>query len=94
MGPDSEDGLFEFLKGKSREWQSSLSNYKSLADTGSYPGEKEITDGLSLLKALTSQEKSCVSYFLFSIRQPKISTKKRRKTGFLLTRHLMQLPIK
>ncbi len=40
MGPDSEDGLFEFLKGKSREWQSSLSNYKSLADTGSYPGRR------------------------------------------------------
>ncbi|MCY2973861.1 MAG: hypothetical protein NTW52_04245 [Planctomycetota bacterium] len=34
MGPDSEDGLFEFLRGKSRDWQSSLSNYKSLADTG------------------------------------------------------------
>ena len=37
------------------EWQSSLSNYKSLADTGSYPGEKEITDGLSLLKAIGSR---------------------------------------
>lgn len=56
MGPDSEDGLFEFLKVKSREWQSSLSNYKSLADTGAYPGEKEITDGLSLLKALLAAD--------------------------------------
>jgi hypothetical protein len=56
MGPDSEDGLFEFLRGKSRDWQSSLSNYKSLADTGSYPGEKEITDGLSLIKALLAAD--------------------------------------
>jgi hypothetical protein len=56
MGPDSEDGLFEFLRGKSRDWQSSLSNYKSLADTGAYPGEKEITDGLSLIKALLAAD--------------------------------------
>lgn len=52
MGPDSEDGLFEFLKGKSRDWLSALTNYKSLADTGSYPGQAEINDGLNLLKAL------------------------------------------
>ncbi len=56
MGPDSEDGLSEFLKGKCRDWQSSLSNYKSLADTGAYPGEKEIADGLSLLKALLAAD--------------------------------------
>jgi hypothetical protein len=52
MGPDSEDGLFEFLRVKSRDWQLSFSNYKSLADTGAYPGDREITDGLSLIKAL------------------------------------------
>lgn len=51
MGPDSEDGLYEFLRDKCTSWQSSLSNYKSLADTGSYPGEQEINDALSLLKA-------------------------------------------
>jgi|GEM_PF-1914160 len=56
MGPDSEDGLSEFLKGKCRDWQLSLSNYKSLADTGAYPGDKEITDGLSLLKALLAAD--------------------------------------
>ena len=56
MGPDSEDGLFEFLKGKCQEWQSCLSNYKALADTGNYPGQTEITDGLSVIKALLAAD--------------------------------------
>lgn len=56
MGPDSEDGLFEFLKGKCEAWRSSLSNYKALADTGSYPGQSEIGDGLNLIKALVAAD--------------------------------------
>ncbi len=56
MGPDSEDGLFEFLKAKCESWQSSLSNYNALADTGNYPGEDEITGGLSLIKALLAAD--------------------------------------
>lgn len=56
MGPDSEDGLFEFLKGKCESWRSSLSNYKALADTGTYPGQEEINDGLSLIKALVAAD--------------------------------------
>ena len=56
MGPDSEDGLFEFLKGKCQAWESSLSSYKALADTGNYPGKAEITDGLSTIKALLAAD--------------------------------------
>lgn len=56
MGPDSEDGLFEFLRGKCMEWQSALSNYKSLADTGAYPGQNEIGDGLCLIKAIAAAD--------------------------------------
>jgi hypothetical protein len=56
MGPDSEDGLFEFLRGKCREWQSCLSNYKALADTGNYPGQDKIAEGLSLIKALLAAD--------------------------------------
>ena len=56
MGPDSEDGLFEFLKGKCQVWQSSLSSYKALADTGNYPGQTEISDGLSTIKALLAAD--------------------------------------
>jgi len=56
MGPDSEDGLFEFLKGKCQAWESSLSSYKALADTGNYPGQAEISDGLSTIKALLAAD--------------------------------------
>lgn len=56
MGPDSEDGLFEFLRNRCRDWQSSLTNYKSLAETGAYPGEREIIEGLSLIKALLAAD--------------------------------------
>jgi hypothetical protein len=52
MGPDGEDPLFDFLKAKSKGWQSSLSSYKALAGTGMYPGSQEITDGRNALICL------------------------------------------
>ncbi|MGH9428076.1 MAG: BREX system P-loop protein BrxC, partial [Terriglobia bacterium] len=42
MGPDGEDALFTFLQNKLKDWQSSLSSYKPLADTGTYPGKDDI----------------------------------------------------
>ena len=58
MGPGSEDGMFEFLKGRLEGWREKLSQYRALADTGSYPGSAEIADSLSLLKALVAPENS------------------------------------
>ncbi|MEZ6117129.1 MAG: BREX system P-loop protein BrxC [Pirellulaceae bacterium] len=55
-GPDSEDGLFEFLKGKCHAWKSSLSNYKTLADTGTYPGREKIDEGSDLLANLLAAD--------------------------------------
>jgi hypothetical protein len=52
MGPDGEDALFAFLQKKLQGWQDNLGHYKTLADTGNYPGRDEISDGLSLTKAL------------------------------------------
>ena len=52
MGPDGEDALFAFLQTKLKGWQTSLSGYKPLADTGNYPGKDEITDGLLAIKKL------------------------------------------
>src|SRR5207249_1109521 len=49
MGPDGEDGLMTFLQGKLRAWQLALQGYKQLAGTGSYPGEDEVTPGLTLI---------------------------------------------
>ena len=52
MGPDGEDALFEFLKGRLEGWRGKLIRYRDMADTGSYPGAGEIADGLSLVNAL------------------------------------------
>ena len=52
MGPDSEDGLFAFLKEKFVEWNNRLRQYKVLAETGKYPGAREIDDGISLISKL------------------------------------------
>ena len=58
MGPESEDALFEFLKGRLEDWREKLSQYRALADTGSYPGSADIADSLSLLKMLRAPEDS------------------------------------
>ena len=58
MGPEREDALFEFLKGRLEDWREKLSQYRALADTGSYPGSAEIADSLSLLKTLIAPEDS------------------------------------
>ena len=58
MGPESEDALFEFLKGRLEGWHEKLSQYRALADTGSYPGSADIADSLSLLKMLVAPEDS------------------------------------
>ena len=52
MGPDGEDALFEFLKGRLEGWHGKLIRYRDMADTGSYPGARDIADGLSLVNAL------------------------------------------
>jgi hypothetical protein len=52
MGPDGEDALFEFLQGKLKGWQTSLNSYKTLADSGDYPGKNEIDDGLAVIRKL------------------------------------------
>ena len=58
MGPEGEEALFEFLKGRLGDWRDKLSQYHTQADTGSYPGAGDIADGLSLLKALLAPEDS------------------------------------
>jgi hypothetical protein len=52
MGPDGEDALFAFLQNKLKDWQVTLNQYKTLADTGNYPGADEIADGLLIIRKL------------------------------------------
>jgi hypothetical protein len=70
MGPDGEDALFDFLTGRLRMWQTSLTSYKSLADTGSYPGREEIGDGLTLISALLAADESVKFIERFNGRKP------------------------
>lgn len=58
MGPDGEDGLTTFLQTRLKEWHESLHGYKQLAETGSYPGGEEITQGLSLINPLLADKDS------------------------------------
>jgi hypothetical protein len=58
MGPDGEDGLFNFLQAKLKGWQASLNGFKLLADTGNYPGKDEIADGLNLVNRLLADKES------------------------------------
>ena len=58
MGPEREDPLFEFLKRRLEGCREKLSQYRALADTGSYPGSAEIAHSLSLLKMLVAPKDS------------------------------------
>jgi hypothetical protein len=58
MGPDGEDSVFSFSQNKLKGWQTSLSGYKPLADTGNYPGKDQIDEGLVLVKKLLACDNS------------------------------------
>jgi hypothetical protein len=58
MGPEGEDALFTFLKGKLQGWQTALLGYRPLAETGDYPGLEETKSGLTLTKKLLADEDS------------------------------------
>ncbi|MEP7220929.1 MAG: hypothetical protein ABI876_18535, partial [Bacteroidota bacterium] len=52
MGPEGEEPLVKFLRIHLEEWQRDLTHYKSLADTGNYPGATESAEGITLINAL------------------------------------------
>jgi hypothetical protein len=52
IGPDDSEGLSRFIQEKLEVWRSTLANYKIIVDNGTYPGKKEIDDGLTVLNNL------------------------------------------
>lgn len=58
MGPDNEDGLFGFFREHLTQWQNALNGYKTLADTGNYPGKNVIDEGLRLANILLNDKDS------------------------------------
>ena len=54
IGPENPDPLASFIRDELFNWQKSLAQYDQLAQTGEYPGLKEIKLGLDLTKKLLS----------------------------------------
>lgn len=52
IGPDGEDQLNKFLRDNLSVWLENLNSYKHLAQSGKYPGNTEITNGLKLIQKL------------------------------------------
>ena len=58
MGPDGEDALCAFLQGKLKAWETALGGFRPLAETGNYPGQEEIADGLGIIRPLLACDES------------------------------------
>jgi hypothetical protein len=52
MAPDGEDALAEHIRTCAHPWLNGLQQWKSLADTGNYPGSEEIKEGIGILNNL------------------------------------------
>lgn len=52
IGPDTEDGLYKFLREELTEWKNKLAGYQPLAKMGNYPGKQEIDAGLNTIAKL------------------------------------------
>lgn len=57
-GPDTEEGLFNFLREKLTTWKESLRVYSIQADTDSYPGKDDIQSILNQISALLKENSS------------------------------------
>ena len=58
MAPDGEDALTEHIRSCAAAWLNSLQQWKSLADTGHYPGGDDIAEGLGIMKNLLACDDS------------------------------------
>jgi len=58
MGPETEDGLYDFLRKKLGHEQTCLRRYSELAEDGRYPGKETISDSLATIKALLMVDES------------------------------------
>lgn len=58
IAPDGEDALDAFLREKLGGWRTNLTQYKTLADTGDYPGSQEIAGALGVIAKLLAEKES------------------------------------
>ncbi|MBF0468020.1 MAG: BREX system P-loop protein BrxC [Desulfamplus sp.] len=52
LAPDGQDKISEYIKTGLTAWRLPLTTYKTLADTGNYPGKKKIDDCLKSLNTI------------------------------------------
>jgi hypothetical protein len=55
IAPDGEDALDAHLREQLSRWRTDLTQYKTLADTGSYPGGQPIADALGVINKLLAE---------------------------------------
>jgi hypothetical protein len=58
IAPDGEDALDASLRDQLGRWRTDLSNYKTLTDTGNYPGGEPIADALGVINKLLAESES------------------------------------
>lgn len=58
IAPDGEDALVAFLREHLGGWRTNLDQYKTLADTGDYPGSQEIVDAQGVIAKLLAEKES------------------------------------
>jgi len=58
MGPDKELPLYEFLKQKFIDWIDTIRRYKTIAETGKYPGLLEINQMVRLVETILNTQDS------------------------------------
>ncbi|WP_395090780.1 BREX system P-loop protein BrxC [Armatimonas sp.] len=58
MGPEAEEPLAEFLRGKLTAWDSDLRRFQTIASGGKYPGGAALTSGLALTRKLLAVRES------------------------------------
>jgi hypothetical protein len=58
IAPDGEEALDSFLRQSLDGWRTHLTQYKTLSDTGAYPGGQEIADALGVIARLLAEKES------------------------------------
>ena len=58
IAPDGEDALAACLREHLGGWRTSLAQYKTLADTGDYPGRQELAEAAGIIAKLLAQTES------------------------------------
>jgi hypothetical protein len=69
LGPETEDGLFAFVREELTTWKNNLEKYRALSETNNYPGQRAIDDSLRTINQLLTQRDSFEFFKSFNERK-------------------------